>query len=32
VEAVDRALSSSSRLSRAGASNERAQLVYEYKP
>jgi hypothetical protein len=32
VEAVDRALSSSARLSRAGASNERAQLVYEYKP
>ena len=32
VEAVDRALASSSRLARAGASNERAQLVYEYKP
>lgn len=32
VEAVDRALSSSSRLSRSGAANERAQLVYEYKP
>ena len=32
VEAVDRALSSSTRLSRAGASNERAQLVYDYKP
>jgi len=32
VDAVDRALSSSSRLSRAGAPNERAQLVYQYKP